>query len=444
MAKKPDNLADFEAEDADGVLSGLLAEENELDRRTLWRIASWGVGATGAVILAVMANQSSLGVRREQVAAADLARQAQQIQTVAKETHNEARRLAAAIETLNTDRDRLYARVTGLEHGLDSVTGAIAKQGSAPASPPAARAEPQAVQSPQPSPPLAPVATAPAAPPATDKSTAGATTTEPAGPTTVSAVAKEPAKTDGVKADNAKPETAKPETVKHETAKADTARPEPAKPSPATPLMASPSMMAPPDAAADRLVEPGKTLRAVIASPIPDVMASTSSDAEETDDANAPKVSLQRTEFGVDLGTANSINGLRALWRGLLKSRSNAPLLPLRPIIVIKEGTNGLGMQLRLVAGPLNDAGAAARICAVLTENNRPCETTIFDGQRLSVKTDDPQPMAAKPPPRRRIVAKRAAVVVEEQKKPEAPPPAATATPPQTGLSSIFNRKNQQ
>ena len=65
------------------------------------------------------------------------------------------------------------------------------------------------------------------------------------------------------------------------------------------------------------------------------------------------KSSLRRTEFGVDLGTANSVNGLRMLWLGLLKSRSNAPLTALRPIIVIKESTNGLGMQLRLVAGPL-------------------------------------------------------------------------------------------
>ena len=131
----------------------------------------------------------------------------------------------------------------------------------------------------------------------------------------------------------------------------------------------------------------------------------------DADEATAPKVSLQRTEFGVDLGTANSVNGLRMLWRGLLKSRSNAPLAALRPIIVIKEGTNGLGMQLRLVAGPLNDAGAAARICATLTENNRPCETAIFDGQRLSLKPDDPPPAAAKPTHRRRGVAKRAAVV---------------------------------
>ena len=457
MAKKPDHLADFEADDAGGVLGNLLADEDELDRRALWRLASWGVGATGAVILAVMASQSSFGLKREQVAAADLARQAQQIQVFAKETHNESRRLAAAIDTLNSDRDRLYSRVTGLEQGLNSVTGAIARQGPASASPPVANPEPPAAaQNPQPSPPVAPVATAPAAAPAADKSTAAAA--EPA-PAAVYSAAKDAAKTDAVKAESAKLEAAKAEMskadlvkadlvksdlvksdlAKSDSAKSDLAKVEAAKPSPAAPLMAAPSMMAPPDPAASKLVEPGKAPSPVIAGPIPDIVASTSPDMD-ADEATAPKVSLQRTEFGVDLGTANSVNGLRMLWRGLLKSRSNAPLAALRPIIVIKEGTNGLGMQLRLVAGPLNDAGDAARICATLTENNRPCETAIFDGQRLSVKLDDPPPAAAKPTHRRRGVAKRAAAVVEEApKKPEAPP--ATT---QTGLSSFFNRKNSQ
>ena len=113
------------------MLSGLLAEEDAFDRRALWRLGSWGVGATGAVIVAVMANQSSLGWKRDQVAAADLAGRRSRSSMVARETHSEARRLAAAIDTLNSDRDRLYLRVTGLEQGLDSVTGAIARQGSA-------------------------------------------------------------------------------------------------------------------------------------------------------------------------------------------------------------------------------------------------------------------------------------------------------------------------
>ena len=448
MARKTDHLADLEADDTGGVLSNLLAEEDELDRRALWRLGSWGVGATAAVVLAVMANQSSLGLKQDQVAAADIARQAQQIQSVAKETHNEARRLAAAIDTLNSDRDRLYSRVTSLEQGLDSVTGAIARQGSTPAPPPVANQEPPAATQNPPSP--APVATTATA---TDKPTAAIA--EPA-PAAVYSAAKDAAKTDAVNAESARLEAAKAEMTKAdlaksdlaksdlaksdlakvEAAKADTFKPEPAKPSPATPLMAAPSMMAPPDPAASKLIEPGKAPSPVIASPIPDVVAS-AADAEADDDA-APKVSLQRTEFGVDLGTANSVNGLRALWLGLLKSRSNAPLTALRPIIVIKEGTNGLGMQLRLVAGPLNDAGAAARICAVLTENKRPCETAIFDGQRLSLQADDP-PTAAKPVPRRRGIAKRAAVIEEVSRKPD-PPPAAT----QATLSSFFNRKSPQ
>ena len=152
MAKKPDHLRDFEADDTGGVLGKLLADEDGFDRRALWRIGSWGAGATGAVILAVMANQSSLGLKRDQVAAADLSRQAQQIQQVARETHSEARRLAAAIDTLNSDRDRLYLRVTGLEQGLDSVTGAIARQGSLRRlSPMRSRRPPKACRRPRPS-----------------------------------------------------------------------------------------------------------------------------------------------------------------------------------------------------------------------------------------------------------------------------------------------------
>ena len=54
-------------------------------------------------------------------------------------------------------------------------------------------------------------------------------------------------------------------------------------------------------------------------------------------------------------------------------------------------------MQLRLVAGPLSDAAAAAKICAGLIENERPCETTVFDGQRLAMKGDEPAATDAKP-----------------------------------------------
>ena len=105
-----------------------LAEEDEFDRRMMWRLGSWGVGAVGAVVIAVMANQSQLAGGTTRSRPPISPRQAQQLQVAAKESQNEARRLASAIDTLNSDRDRLYSRVTVLEQGLDSVTGAIAKQ----------------------------------------------------------------------------------------------------------------------------------------------------------------------------------------------------------------------------------------------------------------------------------------------------------------------------
>lgn len=494
LAKDSNHLADsFDTDNTGGLLSGLLAEEDDLDRRALWRIGSWGVGAVAAVVVAVLANQSSLGLRREQLAAVELSRQAQQIQMAARENQNETRRLANAVDTLNGDRDRLYSRVTSLEQGLDSVTGSFIRQlpPNAPVTPPTLPAVEQA-----PAPVIGPVTTAA---PAIEKP-------KPPDPTpaTISSVAKDPpktepgkaekaeapkpdaarneaakaeaakagiarlepakteiARTEAPKADAAKPDLAKPELVKIEPNKVDTSKPDvtkadAAKPdaektpaaTPATPLVAAKSFMAPPDPSATKLIEPNKPVSAVVAAPIPEVATAPVSD-EEADEATAPKVALQRTEFGVDLGTANSLNGLRALWRGLLKSRSNAPLQALRPVIKIKEATNGLGMQLHLVAGPLNDAGAAAKICAVMTENKRNCETTVFDGQRLSLGSDEATPAtpettpSSKPAGRsRRGYAKRTtaapAAPAEEPKKPE------TTSSISSSISSMFSRKKPE
>lgn len=412
MAKDSDQLAGAFEKDRAGVLSGLFAEENDFDRRSLWRIGSWGVGTVAAVTLAVMANQTSLGWRREQVAAADLARQAQQIQSVAKESQVETRRLASAIDTLNGDRDRLYSRVTTIEQGLDSVTGAIARQSSAgPTGPmPAVSAK---------VPP--PSATAPATgPSATAPSPAATSTTASSTPAADPQVApKAQAALPGIApvattAAILPPEKLRPpEPTKPEQAaiigppppQAQAAPLVPA-PSTATPLVAARSMMAPPDPAASKLIESAKVANvaspAAAASASPETAASDSARqaakeaAKEEDASNstagestAPEAAVQRTDFAVDLGGANSVGGLRALWRGLLKS--NAELSDLRPIIMIKESHTGLGMQLRLAAGPLKDAATAAKICAALTESERSCETTVFDGQRLAMKADEAQ-----------------------------------------------------
>jgi len=475
VAKASDPRAGSKDADRAGLLSGLLAEENEFDRRSLWRIGSWGFGAVGAVVLAVAANQSSMGWRRDQLAAADLARQAQQIQSLTRESQNENRRLASAIDTLNSDRDRLFARVTVVEQGLDSVTGAITRQSaaansaSAPKPMPPASAMPSMIAAPPvvaadnagPSVPLAPVA----APAATNL---GAITAEKPKET----------KTEQVKSEQAKVEPAKPGPAdtaallqiasNKPTTPAPTANP-PA-PAPVAVAQTSPpamgpgkSMMGPPDPGAPRLIEtskeakesnkePTKTAANAAPAPSPPAPAADANAAAappkdddkpelDADAANdADKSTIQRTEFAVELGGANSIVGLRALWRGLLKSRDNkAALGELQPIIVLRASNTGLGLQLKLAAGPLHDAAEAARICAALTESSkRSCETTVFDGQRLAMgneETAQPAP-SAKPQPATEAGGKSTSYKRYRHSSRKEDPPAA---PPQQQSSTSFS-----
>jgi hypothetical protein len=440
MAKDTDQLAGARDSDSDGgLLPGLLAEERDSTRRVLWRIGSWAMAAVGAVVVAVIANQSSLGWRREQLAAADLARQAQQIQELARESQNEMRRLTSTIETLVNDRDRLSSRVTVLEQGLESITGAITRQ-NVPATAPMAMASkpapaattpqtasmapsgsegppapqnqgptPAPVTMPVPAPVPAPVAAAAPLPPVP------AATPEP------------PAATDKPRVE-AKFGPAPNVTM---TVVGAAAVPPAASSAPAPPLVSTGPMMGPPDPAASKMTETphetGKDPAAVPASP--ETLAPLPAREAGAADADLGKSAVQRTEFAIDLGSASSIGGLRALWRGLLKS--NGELASLHPIIVVRESNTGLGMQLRLAAGPLQDAAAAAKICAVLLENDRRCETTVFNGQRLAITADEVPP-ATKPPPVVKPMPIRHGSTKQQSKKEEAP------AKQETSLSSFF------
>jgi hypothetical protein len=106
----------------------------------------------------------------------------------------------------------------------------------------------------------------------------------------------------------------------------------------------------------------------------------------------------------------------------------------LRPIIVLREGNTGLGMQLRLAAGPLHDAAEAAKICAALVEGQRTCETTVFDGQRLAVSAEEHQAPAAKPQPARSQSYRRYA---PKHSRKDDPPPAPPK-PEGSTFSSLF------
>ena len=386
----------------------LLSDEGIFDRRTLLRLGSWGIGSIAAMTIAILAHQSGneirkefgTGLRHEQNATAVLARQSQQLQSIAKASENEISRLASAIDTLNGDRDRLFARITVLEQGLDSVTGSINRD--------VAPSGPQRASSPQTEAALDP----PVLPPP-DFSLPAKQLDPPR-----TSVASNIRSMDGGSSpasDSAAPKPGGPD----ETAAVAPATSEPKK-----------------DSEPQGSKDAGNNGAPIVVGLIPA--------AADAPRAASPPVPVAHTDFGVDLGSAASIKGLRALWRNVLKSEAKE-LTSLHPIIVVKEGRNGIGMQLRLVAGPLADAADAARICAVLSEKGRACETAVFEGQRLAMNEHDKEsgavvtakkPRALHPLPQHRH-GRRAARAEEPAQAP--PPPPTPPAPQPSTLGSFFS-----
>ena len=465
-------------------LSNFLADEPQWDRRMLLRLGAWAASTVGALVIAILSVHWTQDIHREQLAALDLARQSRNLQAAAQAAQTENRRLTAAIDTLNSDRDRLFARVTVLEQGLDSVTGAVTRQ-NLPVSMVLLSATVPITLPP-------PVIAAPAVMPAhVSDHVSDRVSDQAAAPQ-----------------DQDTPKSASPSPMAQAATQAPPGQPAPAEPQ-RQPLPSS-TLYAPPDPAASRLVEAGPAAPAVgerrdkapdkgreknqdvaadksadkSAERSPDRLAATAAKTEARKDAqpdakmqvantppaaqeaapgpmaaapsaaaqSAPEVPAQRTDFGVDLGGANSLEGLRGLWQGLVKA-DPALLSPLRPIVVIRERSNGLGLQLRLVAGPLSDAAAAARICAALAGNERNCEATVFDGQRLTLKAQAepvPQHPMVRPPPvatrswsHSRHAAARPPKREEhtvEPAPPASPPPATTQSTPSSSVLPEFLR----
>jgi hypothetical protein len=103
-----------------------------------------------------------------------------------------------------------------------------------------------------------------------------------------------------------------------------------------------------------------------------------------TADVAASGSTATRTEFGIDLGTAATVEGLRNLWTSI--KGTQAPLLEgLRPVVAVRDGAKPGALELRLVAGPLANAGVAAKLCAALADVGLTCAPAVFDGQRLAL-----------------------------------------------------------
>lgn len=361
MARKSDPLSDsFGTDDSDGWLGGIVADEDDFDRHALLRLGLWGVAAVGALTLGILSGQLPVSAQRTEFAASEYAGRAKQVKSTIQENQLEARRLAAAITTLNSDRDRMFTRLSAIEQGLDVVTGSINR-----------KADDKLAMSAWPTAAVAPVVSGAGIGPLIMETAPGK----------ISMPAPEPASTPS------------------------TAAVPPVAPDPAPAALAA---RAEPQPAENSAPAPQSAIEAM---PIPDPQPA----AVEANASAGGESAVALADFGLDLGAANSINGLRALWRGLIKSHK-PQLDGLRPLIAVHERRNGLGLQLRLVAGPIRDAAEAARICAVLSDADRDCKTTAFDGQRLSLATE-PAEKAVPPRP-------------QKQRKSTRVQPAATSAKP--------------
>jgi hypothetical protein len=159
-----------------------------------------------------------------------------------------------------------------------------------------------------------------------------------------------------------------------------------AAPAPASPAATVPAAPPPSKEAALTPVEPSSPARpapAPVAPGNPGGADQALAPAEPLVAPSAVESATTRTAFGVDVGGAASFDGLRVLWAST--KGSNAALLEgLHPVVATRENSRTKAVELRLIAGPLANVEAAARLCAMLTAARRYCQPVAFEGQRLA------------------------------------------------------------
>lgn len=236
-----------------------------------------------------------------------------------------ARQLTQAVRGLTEDRDRLITRLAALEHSPGDITGAIAGQ-SEKATPPAAQGTTQ---------------------------------------------------TGNLKTANA-PAANAPE--------AD---------APGADAQAANGAAVPPPWPAGDMPEAGMASSTAAAAPVVPPFAGLPSRLPVIFDAPSPRQATsaltgaaegpQSAAYAVDLGSAVSIQTLKARWSG---TRSAHPQLfvGLQAVATLKEIPRSKRAELRLVVGPLPSPGAAVELCATLASFRVSCQPTNFDGQHLALQ----------------------------------------------------------
>ena len=304
--------------------------ERHIDMRPLLRIGAWGACAVIAVTGVVFAGRTDAGAERAQIALTTLrdapreiiAHPASLLAWRPGADDAETKRLAEAVRKLTADRDRLATRVATLEQNLTDLTGSIARSQSAAL----ASAVPNAPR---------PDEKADAFPP-------------PAPPDAASPSNGGDSRAVAVPAEPTAPATGAPRSSRMATIQSYVTS--------ATPPASTPPAI-------------GGSETRVATAP-----------AEATPPADTPA-----NGYAIDLGTATNVNTLRQHW-GTVKSAHAAMLEGLRPLVSVRPSSRPGFTEFHLVAGPVTDADAAARLCQALSSARVACRPSTFEGQRLDLR----------------------------------------------------------
>lgn len=286
---------------------------------SLRRLFGWGGLASLALGALAIVSQTKSGSERLQLAIAAVA--IEPVRVVEKDA--ETRRLEAKLRALEADRDRLTSRIASLERNLDDMTGSIKKQAEqmAPASPAPAIAAPATVA------PViaAPATVAPAAAPSVAVNTPPAE--PPATHTTPPMAAPQPS-------------ASQPSASQASAAQIQSATP-----------------------TAEPIAEPV---------PLPPVRVASAPAVE-------PAAAPARFQFGIDLGGAANVDGLRARWAAV-KANFGPLLGGLHPVAARDRRTGST--DYRLVVGPLPNVSAARQLCERFAGQTA-CRPAKYDGEAL-------------------------------------------------------------
>ncbi len=107
--------------------------------------------------------------------------------------------------------------------------------------------------------------------------------------------------------------------------------------------------------------------------------------ASETAAPSPAPPSPTHMQFGIDIGSGLTIQALRLRWAAIRTSHPQF-FVGMDPIIAVREIPHTNRIELRLIAGPIAQPGAAAELCSQLTVAGLYCQPTIFDGQHLALR----------------------------------------------------------